>query len=91
MCAPHRKRRLPIVGLAWAVAFFCCAAAVAEPNATDSRAGYRPGPLLEKLLDGPMAGVDEIVFAVRVPGRSLVRDLRQLRRPLRDARPEARV
>jgi len=69
MCAPHRKRRLPIVGLAWAVAFFCCAAAVAEPNATDSRAGYRPGPLLEKLLDGPMAGVDEIVFAVRVPGR----------------------
>jgi len=28
-----------------------------------------PGPLLKRMLDGPMAAVDEIVFAVRVPGR----------------------
>lgn len=32
-------------------------------------AGYQPGPMLQKMLDGPMAGLDEIVFAVRVPGR----------------------
>jgi len=33
------------------------------------RGGYAPGPLLRRFLDGPMKGVDEIVFAVRVPGR----------------------
>ncbi len=30
---------------------------------------FSPGPLLGKFLEGPMAGLDEIVFAVRVPGR----------------------
>jgi len=29
----------------------------------------RPGPMLKKFLAGPMRDVDEIVFAVRVPGR----------------------
>jgi len=38
-------------------------AAAAEPPA------YKPGPMLQSMLDGPMAGLDEIVFAVRVPGR----------------------
>jgi len=38
----------------------------AEP---DAAAQYTPGPLLTRLLEGPMAGVEEIVFAVRVPGR----------------------
>ncbi|MCX7886154.1 MAG: hypothetical protein N3B01_02705 [Verrucomicrobiae bacterium] len=28
-----------------------------------------PGPMLQRFLDGPMRGVEEIVFAVRVPGR----------------------
>ena len=28
-----------------------------------------PGPMLRRFLDGPMRGVEEIVFAVRVPGR----------------------
>lgn len=28
-----------------------------------------PGPMLQKFLAGPMAGVEDIVFAVRVPGR----------------------
>ena len=28
-----------------------------------------PGPLLKSMLDGPMADVEDIVFAVRVPGR----------------------
>src|SRR4030042_170061 len=32
-------------------------------------ANYRPGPMLQEFLDGPMARVDEIIFAVRVPGR----------------------
>ena len=30
---------------------------------------YTPGPLLKQFLEGPMADVEEIVFAVRVPGR----------------------
>ncbi len=30
---------------------------------------YRPGPLLQLFLDGPMKDLQEIVFAVRVPGR----------------------
>ena len=40
------------------------AAAVRDPAS-----GYTPGPMLERFLEGPMADVDEIVFAVRVPGR----------------------
>jgi hypothetical protein len=28
-----------------------------------------PGPMLQKFLDGPMKGFEEIVFAVRIPGR----------------------
>ena len=28
-----------------------------------------PGPMLSRFLDGPMKGAEEIVFAVRVPGR----------------------
>jgi len=31
--------------------------------------GFRSGPMLERFLEGPMADVDEIIFAVRVPGR----------------------
>jgi len=30
---------------------------------------YKPGPLLQSMLDADMKGVDEIIFAVRVPGR----------------------
>jgi len=30
---------------------------------------WKPGPLLQKMLEGPLANVEEIVFAVRVPGR----------------------
>ncbi len=32
-------------------------------------AAYRPGPLLTTMLNSDLQGVDEIVFAVRVPGR----------------------
>ncbi|MBN2477572.1 MAG: PD40 domain-containing protein [Pirellulales bacterium] len=40
--------------------------AAAEPDAAPQ---YTPGPLLQRMLDGPMAGLEEIVFATRVPGR----------------------
>ena len=40
--------------------------AIAVP---ESKPDYKPGPILQKSLDGPMAELDEIVFAVRVPGR----------------------
>ena len=29
----------------------------------------KPGPLLHRLLDGPMKGIDEIIFAARISGR----------------------
>ncbi len=31
--------------------------------------GFQQTPMLKRFLDGPMKGIDEIVFAVRVPGR----------------------
>jgi hypothetical protein len=58
------------------VAVFCFgamrAALGAEPgNRPAARPAlvYTPGPMLQRFLKGPMAGIDEIVFAVRVPGR----------------------
>ena len=41
-------------------------------NAEEDRGtadGFHRGPLLEKMLAGPMKDVEEIIFAVRVPGR----------------------
>ncbi len=46
----------------------CCSLAHSEAPAAEPEA-YSPGPLLQRFLDGPMSHVDEIVFAVRVPGR----------------------
>ena len=42
--------------------------------ASTKKTGYTmpasfPGPLLQKFLAGPMQGVEDIVFAVRIPGR----------------------
>jgi len=49
------------------------AAMGAEPEAKAAPApaatAYQPGPLLTRFLAGPMAAAEEIVFAVRVPGR----------------------
>lgn len=39
----------------------------AKPAASEP--GFHSGPLLQRFLDGPMKGIDEIVFAERVPGR----------------------
>ncbi len=48
----------------WALVLLVfCVASEAAPAS-----GYRVGPMLEKFLEGPMAGVEEIVFSVRVPG-----------------------
>ena len=53
-----------------ALALLVAASAVAaRPEATRSDAVRTPGPLLQRFLDGPMAGAKEIIFAVRVPGR----------------------
>ena len=30
---------------------------------------FTPGPMLRRMLDGPMKSVDEVVFSVRIPGR----------------------
>ena len=46
--------------------FVFSASAVAVP---ESKPDFTPGPILQKFLDGPMAEIDEIVFATRVPGR----------------------
>jgi len=41
----------------------------AGASQTEPAPPYQPGPMLTRFLEGPMAGVDEIIFAVRVPGR----------------------
>ncbi|MCU0871801.1 MAG: hypothetical protein MUE50_05605 [Pirellulaceae bacterium] len=43
--------------------------ALGIPAAAAESPAYQPGPLLQSMLEGDMRGVDEIVFAVRVPGR----------------------
>jgi cytochrome c553 len=43
--------------------------AAAESAGADQPAAYRPGPLLQSMLDGDLNGNEEIVFAVRVSGR----------------------
>ncbi len=47
----------------------CLLLALAASSSAYAADGYRPGPLLERFLQGPMSGVEEMVFAVRVPGR----------------------
>ncbi len=41
----------------------------ASANPPADPPAYQPGPMLSKFLAGPMKDVDEIIFAVRVPGR----------------------
>jgi hypothetical protein len=48
---------------------FAASLAFDLPAAAAEAAAYQPGPLLQSMLDGDLRGVDEIVFAVRVPGR----------------------
>jgi hypothetical protein len=65
--APRRFALPALLGIALVltlVALPASAPAAAEPDP-----GFASGPLLKRFLEGPMKGVDEIVFAVRVPGR----------------------
>ena len=52
-----------------AVAEGAVADGAVEEGAPKPAEGFHSGPLLDKMLAGPMADVDEIIFAVRVPGR----------------------
>jgi len=62
-------RSLPAVCTVFALAFWPHLAVFGAKPDSVAEAAYKPGPLLRKFLDGPMAEMDEIVFAVRVPGR----------------------
>jgi hypothetical protein len=44
------------------------ALAAGDVKSVPPPSGFTPGPMLQQFLKGPMAGVDEIVFAVRVSG-----------------------
>ncbi|MBM3860784.1 MAG: hypothetical protein FJ395_14185 [Verrucomicrobia bacterium] len=57
-------RMFLIVSLAW-----LASAGAATPPAPSQVSTNFPGPLLQRFLQGPMRDVQEIVFAVRVPGR----------------------
>jgi len=41
----------------------------AKPDVPPKPSAYQPRRMLQEMLDGPMRDADEIVFAVRVPGR----------------------
>ena len=66
-----RRLRRNVLGLLVCVALSCCSgdsrpgwAAEASPPDT-----YQPGPLLQSMLQEDLRDVEDIVFAVRVPGR----------------------
>ena len=63
---PGRAKRAAAWFLAPLLAALTCQAA---PQAIAAEHGPKPGGLLEAALDGPMAGVEEIVFAVRTSVR----------------------
>ncbi len=47
----------------------CWATGARAEQVQASPGTWKPGPLLQKMLAGPLSNVEEIVFAVRVPGR----------------------
>ncbi|NOX55469.1 MAG: hypothetical protein GXP27_13735 [Planctomycetes bacterium] len=57
------------IRLALGFVFVLATVAVHRSPAASAPSGWRPGPLLQKMLDGPLADAEEIVFAVRVSGR----------------------
>ena len=59
----NRRAAAPLTGVWWCVALSLCVVA------GEGAAGAAGGPMLAKALSGPMAGVDEIIFAARGPGR----------------------
>ena len=69
MKMPSRERSLPWPAAGAVASVVLLLFATAGVAVSDSQPEYTPGPLLEEFLAGPMADVEEIVFAVRVPGR----------------------
>lgn len=59
---------LRLAALAAVLAFVPVCPLVGNETA-EPASGFHSGPLLKKMLDGPMKDVEEIIFAVRVPGR----------------------
>jgi len=69
---PLRRVARPWLAVAVAASLLGTAAGGQKPMPAPKPApkpAYKPGPLLNRFLNGPMAGVEEIIFAVRVPGR----------------------
>jgi len=52
-----------------AVGVLVCSTGLLVGGVESASGGWRPGPLLKKMLAGPLKDVEEIVFAVRVSGR----------------------
>lgn len=78
LSARLRIRTAWIIATAFSIATgIACTGDAAKPDTTDRDSsareyqlpGYEPGPMLREFLSGPMRDVEEIVFAVRVPGR----------------------
>jgi len=52
-----------------AVLTVCCVGTGETLGQEKNRGGFTPGALLKSMLKGDLQEVDEIIFAVRVPGR----------------------
>ncbi|MDY0170068.1 MAG: hypothetical protein RBS80_26225 [Thermoguttaceae bacterium] len=64
-----RRGSQSVVVLPLSICLFLCASLNADTPVPAEPSGYQPGPMLQRMLDGPMQDFDEIIFAVRVPGR----------------------
>jgi len=73
MNTPRRVRLVPLMWIVvlslWVTGTAGRAVAQSEAKPESEPPEYAPGPMLAQFLDGPMKHFDEIVFAVRVPGR----------------------
>ncbi|NQT40904.1 MAG: PD40 domain-containing protein, partial [Planctomycetes bacterium] len=67
----HRRISIVLLMTAAAIGWVMAATSVSAlgQDHTEPTPGFQSGPLLKRMLDGPMTGVDEVVFANRVAGR----------------------
>jgi hypothetical protein len=66
----NATRAIVLAAVAWTVAPGLAARPQTEgPGEPKPSPGFQSGPMLKRFLEGPMKGVEEIVFAVRIPGR----------------------
>jgi len=63
------NRSRPFVGCVAGLALLLVGSLLSAGGKAGAPKPYKPGPMLQRFLRGPMRGVEEIVFAVRVPGR----------------------